>query len=264
MRFIPAPGQVTSPASAPEPVPLPLAGYAAGRVRPGFHPPFRYLGAAVGAYPVTALLDAPQRAEHLGALLPGRGQHGRRPLGLGEARARVGRTLRAGSLTHRNRSVELVPDLFQARARDDGIHPIVTSSPHGAGSTSMGPLPSPVFQRVQNSVSGLLPEAPPVSALGNLAERAGGSPGSGSAGSISRGPLLRTELTAVETGYEISSPETAGASRPHTSPVSLLPGSSHSAHRSGPITIGILSWIRPSSSGALVVMMVVVHSQASG
>ena len=79
---------------------------------------------------------------------------------------------------------------------------------------------------------------------------------------MSCGPLLRTALTAVETGYEISPLTAAGASRARRSAGSLFAGSSQSDQLDGSITIGILSWILPSSSGALVVMIVAVQSHA--
>ena len=59
MRFIPA------PASAPEPVPLGLAGHAARRVGPGLQPPGRHPGTAIGAHAVDSLLDAMQPGEVL-------------------------------------------------------------------------------------------------------------------------------------------------------------------------------------------------------
>ena len=76
--------------------------------------------------------------------------------------------------------------------------------------------------------------------------------------------MLRTELTAIETGYDSSPPDIAGASRASRSALLELPGSSQSVHRAGSITIGIRSWILPTLSSARVVMIVDVHSQARG
>src|SRR5690242_1000408 len=97
----------------------------------------------------------------------------------------------------------------------------------------------------QKSLSGALPEIPCAAALRDLLERAEGAPEPesgparpGSMRSISSGPLLRTELTAVDTGYEVSPIEAAGASSAIRSAGSLASGSSQSCQRSGWITIG--------------------------
>src|ERR1700722_6490415 len=88
-----------------------------------------------------------------------------------------------------------------------------------------------------------------------------GEPGGGSAspsGSISDGPLFRTELTAVETGKDARPPapeSIAGRISVLTCPFSLFAGSSQSAQSSGAMTIGVRSWIRPLPSVACVVMI---------
>jgi hypothetical protein len=60
-------------------------------------------------------------------------------------------------------------------------------------------------------------------------------------GSISPGPLFRTELTSVDTGYVVRWTEAAGVIRPCSASVLGAAGSSQSAQRPGSITIGIRS-----------------------
>lgn len=82
---------------------------------------------------------------------------------------------------------------------------------------------------------------------------------------MSSGPLFRTELTAVDTGCDVSPRAADGAAGiivDWSDVLSVLFGSSHSAQLSGAIIIGILSWILPTSSVASVVMIAAVHSQA--
>jgi hypothetical protein len=80
------------------------------------------------------------------------------------------------------------------------------------------------------------------------------------------GPLLRTELTSVETGRKDRPPapeDTAGCMAVSRWSFCLLAGSSHSAQLSGATTIGVRSWILPISSVASVVMIVADQYQAS-
>jgi hypothetical protein len=78
--------------------------------------------------------------------------------------------------------------------------------------------------------------------------------------------LFRTELTAVETEWDArpSDPEdVAGRMTASISSLSLLAGSSQSGQVSCAMTIGVLSWIRPISSVACVVMIDADQYQAS-
>src|ERR1700722_1720879 len=101
-------------------------------------------------------------------------------------------------------------------------------------------------QGPQNNVLGAPREAPlrpPAPARGDPA----GSE-SPSMGSISPGPLFRTEFTSVDTGYVVRWTEAAGVIRPCSASALVAVGSSQSAHRAGSITIGIRSWMRPAPS----------------
>jgi len=85
-------------------------------------------------------------------------------------------------------------------------------------------------------------------------------------GAMSSGPLLRTELTSVDTGRAVRPPApevTAGCMTAIRWSFSRLAGSSHSAQSAGAITIGVRSWILPISSVASVVMIVADQYQAS-
>src|SRR5215469_17301837 len=89
----------------------------------------------------------------------------------------------------------------------------------GPGSADGCPCCQAGSTLAQNSLSGTLPEIPCDAALRDLLERAEGAPGPesgpsrpGSTRWVRSGPLLRTELTAMDTGYEVSPIEAAGAS----------------------------------------------------
>src|SRR5580693_906584 len=229
-------------------VPLGLAVDAAGRLRAGLQPPFRDRPPAIRARPVAAVLDPGQRGHDFGALRHRRGQDGLGPVTFGQAGPGVdlvlGKVLAGGWLLtaqHLDRLVELRAGIFQPLAYGKRLHKS-SMLVRGAGGAAERALGASRAREPQNNVPGAEPAS----------------------GSIRPGPLCRTELTSVDTGYDVRWLTAAGASSPCSASPLLAAGSSQSAQRAGSITIGIRSWICPISSSARVVMIVADHSQARG
>jgi hypothetical protein len=217
-----------------------LAGHASRGGGAGLEPWLRDLVAAVHAPPVAAVVDSRERREHRRAMLERRLDRRLVAVGLGQVRASVARLRgpapgqRVFTAQHQNRSVQVVAHFLKALAGDGNFHRSPRFPPRALrGVTAQGRACS--APRTQNwggrSLSSPEP-GPPAS-----------EPASPS-GSTRAGPLFRTELTAVETGYDVRPPapeDVAGCIVASSSSLSLFAGSSQSGQLSGAITIGVRS-----------------------
>src|SRR5258708_1717904 len=141
-------------------------------------------------------------------------------------------------LQHDDGLVQVVAHRLQSLAGNANFHRTPRLPPRGhPGNTEPAAPPGARWTQNRDGPSPRPEPDPP----------APGSPSGGcSEGSAAMrsGPLFRTELTAVETGCDVSPPvpeEVAGCIVASSSSLSLLAGSSQSSQLSGAITIGVRS-----------------------